>query len=78
MHKVLWNMDKQEERSEEQIEQMRERYARFGREVSEDELRYTSTPAPLGDYTIVMSIDGRPVMEREASILKDEWWMERR
>lgn len=78
MHKVLWGMDKREERSEEQVEQMRERSARFGREVDEDELRYTSTPAPLGDYTITMSVNGQGVMEREASILKDEWWMERR
>ncbi|MGM0670385.1 MAG: VPS10 domain-containing protein, partial [Gemmatimonadota bacterium] len=61
MHKVLWGMDKREERSEEQVEQMRERSARFGREVDEDELRYTSTPAPLGDYTITMSVNGQVV-----------------
>jgi len=78
MHKVLWNMDKREERSEEQVQQMRERFARFGREVDEDQLRYTSTPAPLGNYTIVMRVNGQEVMERNASILKDEWWMDRR
>ena len=77
LHKVLWNMDKREERSEAQIEQMRERGARFGRPMSEDELRYVSTPAPFGEYTIVMTVDGKQ-MKRKASILRDEWWMNRR
>jgi hypothetical protein len=76
-HKVLWNMDRREERSQQQIEQMRERMARFGRPMSEDELRYTSTPAPIGEYTIVMSVNGQE-MTRKASILRDEWWMQRR
>jgi len=78
LHKVIWNMDEREERTEEQIEQMRERMSRFGREMSEDELRYTSTDAAIGDYTIVMSVDGEVVKKRSASILRDEWWMDRR
>ncbi len=78
IHEVQWGMDKREERSQEQIEQMRERYARFGREVDEDQLRYISSPAPLGDYTVVMTVGGRTVGEREVSILRDEWWMNRR
>jgi hypothetical protein len=77
LHKVVWNMDRREERSEEQVEQMRERMARFGREMSEDELRYTSAPAAIGEYTIVMSVNGME-MKRHASILQDEWWMGRR
>jgi hypothetical protein len=77
LHKVMWNMDKREERSEAQIESMRERYARFGREVSEDDLRYTSSPAGIGEFTIVMEA-GDMMMKRKASILRDEWWMNRR
>ncbi len=77
LHKVLWNMDRREERTEQQIEQMRQRMARFGRPMSEDELRYTSTPAPVGEYTVVMSVNGRE-MTRKTSILRDEWWMERK
>lgn len=77
LHKVLWRMAKQEERSEAQQEQMRERFARFGREVDEDQIRYTSAPAPVGEYTIVMSAGGQ-VMKRKAAILRDEWWMLRR
>jgi len=70
-------MAKMEERSPEQQEQMRQRGSRFGRPMSEDEIRYVSTPAPIGEYTVVMSVNGVE-MKRKASILKDEWWMERR
>ena len=79
LHKVLWNMDKREERSPEQIEQMRERMARFGGRgmMTEDQMRFVSAPAPLGEYTIVMSADGQN-MKRRVSILRDDWWMERR
>ncbi len=34
-------------------------------------------PAPLGEYTVVMSVNGRE-MSKTVSILKDEWWMNRR
>jgi hypothetical protein len=74
IHQVTWNMDKREERSPEQQEQLRERGTRFGRPMSEDEIRYTSTPAPIGEYTIVMQVGGTE-LSRKASILKDEWWM---
>jgi hypothetical protein len=77
LHKVMWNMDKREERTEQQIEQMRERYARFGREMDEDQLRYISTEAPVGEYTVVMTA-GDITMERKVSILRDQWWMDRR
>jgi len=77
LHKVLWRMDKRGERSETQIQQMRERMERFGQTVDEDQIRYTSTPAAIGEYTIVMEAAGTG-MKRKASILRDEWWMERR
>jgi hypothetical protein len=78
LHAVQWNMDKREERSAEQQEAMRRRFERFGQAPDEDQLRWTSSPAPIGDYRIVMRVDGRDVATREASILKDEWWMLRR
>ena len=34
-------------------------------------------PAPLGEYTVVMSVNGQEI-SRTVSILKDEWWMNRR
>jgi photosystem II stability/assembly factor-like uncharacterized protein len=33
--------------------------------------------APIGEYRVVMSVGGQQ-LERRVSILKDEWWMERR
>ena len=78
LHSVLWDMDRRVERSAEEQEAMRERFARFGREVDEDQLRWESAPAPIGTYRVVMRVDGDMVAEREASILRDEWWMMRR
>ena len=36
-----------------------------------------SPPAAIGEYTVVMSVDGRE-LNRRVSILRDEWWMNRR
>jgi hypothetical protein len=78
LHKVLWNMDKREERSPEQVEQMRQRMARFGGGgMGGGDIRFVSTPAPLGEYTVVMSANGQ-TMKRRVSIRKDDWWMDRR
>ena len=71
-------MDRREERSAEQQEAMRRRMARFGREPAEDEVRWQSSPAPIGEYRVVMRVDGREIATHSASILKDEWWMLRR
>jgi photosystem II stability/assembly factor-like uncharacterized protein len=78
LHAVVWDMDRREERSAEQQEAMRRRMARFGQEPDEDQLRWQSSPAPVGDYRVVMRVDGREVATHPASILKDEWWMLRR
>jgi photosystem II stability/assembly factor-like uncharacterized protein len=72
LHEIVWGMDRRTERSAEQIEQARARMARFGREVSEDELRYTSESAPMARYRVVLEIDGI-TQEREVEILRDEW-----
>jgi len=34
-------------------------------------------PAPLGEYTVVMEVNGQE-LSRKVSILKDDWWMLRR
>jgi hypothetical protein len=66
-------VDEREERSPQQIEQMRQRAGRFGArgKMSEEEMRYVSTPAPFGEYTVFMSANGQTV-ERRVSILTDE------
>jgi hypothetical protein len=56
---------------------MRERFARFGGEPSEDQVRWISEDAPPGDYRVVLEA-GETRIEREVSILRDEWWMMRR
>jgi hypothetical protein len=78
LHQVQWRMDKRQERNAEEIEEMRERMERFGRQVSEDELRYQTSPAPAGEYRVVMTRGGQTVGEHRVRILRDEWWMQRR
>lgn len=78
LHAVQWNMDRREERSEQQQRMMRQRFERFGQTPDEDQIRWSSAPAPIGDYRVVMRVDGREVGTHAASILRDEWWMLRR
>ena len=44
---------------------------------AEDRIRYEFSEAPVGEYRVVMTI-GDKMFERSVSILKDEWWQERR
>ena len=57
---------------------MRERFERFGQTPREDQVRFVSEPAPIGDYRIVMTVGGETVYEQQVSILRDLWWDERR
>ena len=77
LHEVAWRMDKRRERSAAEQAQMRARSEQFGRPAREDQIRFVSEDAPIGDYRIVMSAGGREI-ERSVSILRDEWWRERR
>ncbi len=78
LHHVMWNMDRREERSENQQRAMRARFERFGQTPNEDQIRWVSTPAAVGEYRVVMEIAGREIDEHTVSILKDEWVMMRR
>ena len=73
LHMVAWGMDRREERSAAQQQQMRERFARFGQQMSEDQIRYQSSPAAIGTYDIAMVVDGIEIARHEASILRDIW-----
>jgi photosystem II stability/assembly factor-like uncharacterized protein len=72
IQRVIWGMDKRPVMTPEQEAQMQERAARFGGQG-----RSRGEPAPIGEYTVVMSVNGQE-MSRTVAILKDEWWMERR
>jgi photosystem II stability/assembly factor-like uncharacterized protein len=74
LHMAAWDMERRVERSEAEQADMRER---FGDRMSEDQIRYESEDAPIGQYRFVLNVDGQR-MEANASILRDEWWMQRR
>jgi hypothetical protein len=67
-HKVAWDMSKTPEGPAQQGPQGGGRFPGQGRR---------GQPAPVGEYTVVMSVGGQEVT-RDVSILKDEWWMNRR
>jgi photosystem II stability/assembly factor-like uncharacterized protein len=73
MHVVHWEMDRRRERSEDEIDSLRRRAERAGREVSEEELRYATEAAPVGSYRVVMMVDGREVGQHTVRILRDQW-----
>jgi len=77
LHRVDWGMDRRRERSQEEQQSMRERFERFGAEPDEDQVRWITEDAAPGDYRVVLEAGGAR-MEREVSILRDEWWMMRR
>ncbi|MDT8368173.1 MAG: hypothetical protein RQ745_03125 [Longimicrobiales bacterium] len=69
-----WDMQLRTERDAGEQARMRER---FGGRLSEEQIRYIATDAPLGEYRFVLNVDGER-RETRASILRDEWWMQRR
>ena len=71
LHKVPWGMNKTPQG---QTEQPAQGGGRFGGQGGRGG---RGQAAPIGEYTVVMSVSGQE-MSRRVSILKDEWWMERR
>ena len=75
INKVIWDMTKRRERTEEEKEKIRKqnkRYAEMGyrRQIDVD---YDYTPASLGEYKIVIEFDGKKLVN-SASILQDHWY----
>jgi hypothetical protein len=68
LHKVSWDMRKRVPEATEQQDPPQAQRFRGGSRTP---------PAAIGEYTVIMSIDGQE-MKRRVSILKDEWWMDRR
>jgi hypothetical protein len=88
LHKAEWDMNKRIERSQEEIQRiMAQRGGRGGGggrggQVAQggqvpDNVRYAYSPAPPGEYRIVMNADGQTA-ERVVRIIRDEWWLNRR
>lgn len=75
INKVLWDMTKRRKRTEEEKKQMQTRMRRFRsmgfRRRMDPNFEYS--PAPLGEYRIVLTVGGRQ-FAKHASILKDHWF----
>jgi hypothetical protein len=81
-------MNKRIERTQEEIQRLMARGGGGGRRGGggggggaraggvPDNVRYATSPAPPGEYRIVLTVDGRR-FERTASIMRDEWWQQR-
>ncbi len=82
-HEILWDMTRRVERSEEEQARLREQargggFGGFGgRGGGVDRVRFAVSPAPPGEYRVVLNVDGETV-ERNARIIKDEWRSMRR
>ena len=88
LQRVVWDMEKRVERTAEEQEQMRARgrgrgggrggLRGRGRGLSpEDRIRYAFSEAPAGEFRVVMTVNAWE-LEQTATIVRDEWWMERR
>ncbi len=84
VHKVQWDLTRRVERSAAEQERVRAEMEEgggggfFGGGPSREErIRYEMSAAPPGDYRVVLSVDGR-TWERTLTLLKDEWWEDRR
>ncbi len=75
INKVLWPMTVRRELTEEEKQrrrEMMERYRGYGLRAQMS-LEYDFSPAPEGDYTIVLSVGDKKLAEK-ASILQDIWY----
>jgi len=68
LHKVAWGMNKTPQGQTQQAAPQGPARFRGGSRTP---------PAAIGEYTVVMSVNGQE-MKRWVSILRDEWWMNRR
>ena len=75
INKLVWNMTKRRERTEEEIKQLQERMQRFRAMgfAGEMDPKYAYSPAPSGEYRFVLSVGTRQ-FEEFGSILEDLWY----
>jgi len=80
LHKALWMMDQRRERTEaekKQARQMMERMRQYGAMASRFmrgmDPNYISSPAPFGNFKIILTVDGKQFI-KYASILQDIWY----
>ncbi|MDX1579560.1 MAG: hypothetical protein R3266_13835, partial [Gemmatimonadota bacterium] len=84
LHKVQWDLTRRIERSAEEQERMREEleeggggFFRRGGPSREERIRYEMSDAPPGEYRVVLVVGGAE-HARTLTVMKDEWWEERR
>jgi len=85
LHKVQWDLTKRVERGTEEQERLREEMEEGGGggfffrggPSREERIRYEMSDAPPGDYRVVLTVDGQR-FEETLTLMKDEWWEERR
>jgi photosystem II stability/assembly factor-like uncharacterized protein len=82
LHVARWDLRRSVERSAAEQERLRAEQdaaaAGAGRDAAdEDRIRYAVSEALPGEYRVVLSAGGRE-LEQTLTLLRDEWWMERR
>ncbi|MFO7768388.1 MAG: hypothetical protein R6W82_05480 [bacterium] len=80
LNSVVWDMEGTRPRTpkeKDQFQRQKERMERMGREMRGDP-EFIEVPLPPADYRVVLEVGGRPVMEREAVVMPDHWWEDRK
>lgn len=80
LNRVVWDMEgtrPRTPREKEAFQRQKERAEERGREVRGDP-EFINVDLPQADYRVVLVVDGRPMMEREAVIMPDHWWKDRK
>ena len=75
INRVEWDMTAKRERTEEELAEFKKRQERmrFRRPLSEEELKYITTPVWEGEYTVTLTVNGK-TYKKKAVILKDYWY----
>jgi photosystem II stability/assembly factor-like uncharacterized protein len=88
VHRVQWDLQKRVERTAAEQERLRAQAGRGGGgrggagggrggASAEDRIRFAYSDAQPGEYRVVLTVNARQV-ERRLTVLRDEWWRERR
>ncbi|WP_323758414.1 WD40/YVTN/BNR-like repeat-containing protein [Roseivirga sp.] len=79
LNQMIWGMDEiTSERTAEQLQQMRQRFGRFG--LSAEELeervaqsRYITKPTQPGEFTVILEMNGK-TQSKDTRVLQDIWY----